>query len=429
MRIYFLESILFACLCTIVANAEDWPHWRGPNRDDTTSESSGFVDGKWLLADAWEGNVGEGSTSPLVVGEQVFVLGWKDGRDHLRCLDLKTGREIWTQSYAAKRYARKAMGDQGLYACVISTPEFDPTTGGLYTLGLDGELNCWSTRSGGRLVWSVNLYDRYDMPVRTKIGRSAQRDYGYTTAPLIYNDWLLVEAGGEAGTVVALNKMNGAEVWTSEYNGIAGHSGGPVLLKVDGVDCLAAFTLMDVVVMRLDNRREGETVGTTPWVTSFANNVANPAAVGNSLLVTSDYNIAATARLSYSLADGVKEVWRVRPHSKICSPLVYKDKVYFVWQQPYCLDLATGDTVWTGPRRYGDAGSGILTGDKRLIFFTGDGDLSLVATAEESPKEFTVLAEKKGLFHTDAWPHTVLANGHLLCKDRNGAIKVFRVGK
>ena len=64
----------------------DWPHWRGPTRNDVTDEPSGWADGKWLTdRPAWTANVGSGASSPLVVGDRVFVVtGNGDGPGTLK---------------------------------------------------------------------------------------------------------------------------------------------------------------------------------------------------------------------------------------------------------------------------------------------------------------------------------------------------------
>jgi len=55
---------------------------------------------------------------------------------------------------------------------------------------------------------------------------------------------------------------------------------------------------------------------------------------------------------------------------------------------------------------------------------------ALVAGAAESPEEYRELASLPGeLFDTDVWPHVVLSGGHILCKDREGRAKCFRIGK
>ncbi|MCI0357495.1 MAG: hypothetical protein L0211_03295, partial [Planctomycetaceae bacterium] len=126
--------------------AEDWPHWRGPSRNGLVSESSRWEDGGWAdLRQAWRKNVGEGSTSPLVVGERVYCLGWAGGKDRVLCLNLNTGQEEWRREYVSPRFGRLAEGDQGLYSGPTSTPEFDAATGLLFTLSCDGDLRAWNT--------------------------------------------------------------------------------------------------------------------------------------------------------------------------------------------------------------------------------------------------------------------------------------------
>ena len=179
-------SLLALCLAPVWAHADDWPHWRGPNRNDRVAEDSGWNSHAWPLEKpVWSTNVGEGGTSPLVVGDRIYVLGWKDGNDKLSCLDAAKGNEVWSVSYACPQHGRRATGDEGLYSGPTSTPEYDAETGLLYTLSCDGDLICWNTRENGRQQWKLNLYERYDVPRRLKHGRSGLRDYGYTTAPLL----------------------------------------------------------------------------------------------------------------------------------------------------------------------------------------------------------------------------------------------------
>ena len=420
--------LLFATIASAPqASAADWPHWRGPGRNGITSESSGWKAGSdWPGEAAWRAGFGIGSSSPVVVGGRVYVMGWGEDKDHLTCADAAAGKVLWRQSYPSPRYGRHATGDEGLYAGPTATPEYDPATKLLYTLSVDGKLVCWDTQKDGRQVWAVNLYDTFGVPRRPKVGRQGHRDYGYTTAPLVHNDWLLVEVGGEQGTVVAFDKRAGEKRWGSKYNRPAGHSGGLAPMTVGGVPCVAAFALYDLIVVRLDEGHEGETVGTYEWTTDFAQNIATPAVEGDSVLITAGYNHKATHRVRFALGgEPPRKVWEVPQHSLICSPVVHKGHVYFAWQQARCLDLGTGEQRWEGGA-FSDAGSCVVTRDEKLIIWGKTGKLVL---AEASPRAYTVLAERDGLSDTDAWPHVVLAEGRLFCKDRNGNLTCFRVGK
>jgi hypothetical protein len=73
----------------------NWPHWGGPQRNDIVQECSGLSNGGWQGEKSiWEADVGEGSTSPLVIGDRLYVMGREKGEDHVRCLDANTGEQL-----------------------------------------------------------------------------------------------------------------------------------------------------------------------------------------------------------------------------------------------------------------------------------------------------------------------------------------------
>ena len=420
-------TVVSGIAATTVVSANDWPHWRGPNRDGTVAESSGWDEGVWDdLEPAWEARVGEGSSSPLIVGDRIYVIGWADGRERLECLDAETGEAVWRRDYEAPRYGRQALGDQGLYSGTTATPEYDPQSGLLFTLGIDGDLRCWDTGNEGVMVWAKNLYDSYEIPQRPKVGRSGRRDYGFTTAPLVQGDALIVEVGAATGTLIGFEKSTGRERWRSRANHPPGHTGGVVPLRVEGVPCVAVLHFEGLLVARIDEGREGETVCEIPWLTEFANNVVTPAVWDDNVIVTSSYNQQRIARYRLKLDGQVEQVWERKEASKVCSPVIDGDHLYLAWRQVHCLDLRTGETRWQGGPM-GDAGSLVLTADRRLVLWANQGDLRLLETAARSPDRYRMLAEIKTEGRADAWPHLALASGRLVCKDRSGRIRCFRL--
>ncbi len=406
--------------------AEDWPHWRGPTRDDIVTESSGWTGKSWIANQpAWKNQVGEGSSSPIVVGKSLFVMGWRDGQDSVYCLNATTGKKIWSVSYECPKYGRLATGDEGLYSGPTSTPEYDQATGFLYTLSCDGDLNCWDTNGRGRRVWGVNLYDEYEVGRRPRVGRSGLRDYGYTTAPLVHNDWLLVEVGADVGTLVALEKTTGKQVWLSQAKGPAGHTGGLVPITVERIPCVAVMTFQGLLVTRIDAAHAGRTVAEYEWITNFVNNIATPAVFENNVLITSGYNHQAICKLEITLR-GARRIWEQPFASKVCSPVIHRGYVYWAWQQMHCLDLETGEQLWEGGN-FGDPGSCIVTADDRLIQWGGRGKLALIDTAVRSPAKYNELASIDRVFAADAWPHVAMADGRLHCKDRDGNLACFEM--
>ncbi|MFN0075154.1 MAG: PQQ-binding-like beta-propeller repeat protein [Prosthecobacter sp.] len=91
--------LLITCSCTLsaVAVAEDWPQWRGPNRDGCSKETG-------LLKQWPEGGpkvvwqvdaVGAGYSSVAIKGDRIFTQGDLDGVEHIMCLNAKDGATLW----------------------------------------------------------------------------------------------------------------------------------------------------------------------------------------------------------------------------------------------------------------------------------------------------------------------------------------------
>ena len=404
--------------------AEEWAHWRGSSRNGLIGEASGWEQGFWPpQKELWRKEVGEGSSSPLVIGRRVYTMGWRNGKDEVVCLDAVTGKTRWVQSYQSPEYGRFSLGDKGIYSGPSSTPEFDLETGRMYTLSVDGDLRCWDTRREGQLTWAVNLYESFEVPQRPRVGRSGHRDYGYTSSPLLHGDALIVEAGAKEGNLIGFDKRTGKRLWASEATSSAGHTGGPVPMTVQGVPCVAVLNHDGLLVVRVDKGKEGRTVAIYPWVTFFANNVATPTVSGNHVLLTSAYNHNKIAKIRVTLR-GATNIWEQPQPSKVCSPVIYEGHVYWAWRQLVCLDYETGEVKWQGGN-HGDAGSCLVTSDGRLIVWSGNGTLTLVETAGRSPDRYEELASKKRSWRDDAWPHVVLSGGRLYCKDRQGNLVCF----
>lgn len=426
-------SVRFALVLTFLISgsslwSDDWPHWRGLTRNGQTRESSGWNGTTWIQEEpAWQVEVGEGASSPLVIGDNVYAVGWSEGNDTLYCFDAKTGEVRWSVSDPSPQWGRFHEGDEGVYSGACSTPEYDVQTGLIYSLGIDGDLLCRDTRDRGKQVWKKNLYHDYQVKKRPKMTRAPLRDYGYTSSPLVYNDWLLVEAGAPTGCLIAFDKKTGDEAWKSECVDPAGHNGGPVLLQVKGVPCVALFTVQGLVVIRLDAANAGKTVGQYPWITDFANNVASLAVLDDNVLITSQYNHKTIARLKVGL-NGIEKVWETEYSSKVCTPVIHKGHVYFAWQRLRCLDWETGQQKWEGGN-FSDPGSCIVTTDDRLIVYGFNGKLALVETAERSPNEYSELYVRDKISRHEAWPHVVLANGRVYCRDRLGKLVCFMTNR
>src|SRR5687768_1227923 len=122
MTVYCRNLSLAICLCafgmvslsTIVAS--DWARFRGPNGSGISADQKS-VPTQWSETENLKWKValpGPGSSSPIVVGDRIFVTCWsgygmelanpgkqEDLRRHLVCLDRHSGKTIWSKTVGA----------------------------------------------------------------------------------------------------------------------------------------------------------------------------------------------------------------------------------------------------------------------------------------------------------------------------------------
>jgi outer membrane protein assembly factor BamB len=425
MRFSALLAIALFSYSNLLCSAADWPHWRGPNRNDVTSELSGYTAGGWpLKTPAWQCNVGgTGETSPIIADGRLYTMGWNDGKDTVYCLDVKDGKVVWKQSYPCPPRGRFHFGDEGVYAeGPLSTPEYDASTGLLYTLSCDGDLMCWDTRKEGAKIWGFNLYSRYTVGRRPFTGGEV-RDYGYTSSPMVLGNLLLVEVGAQEGSVMAFDKRTGGNpigtpVWKSVCTDPPGHTGGFVPAKIGGMNCLALLTLRNLLFFRIDPGHEGQTITSYPYSAIFDSNVVTPVIDGDLAALSTHHGVSDDL-----VQFGPNKVVKVGsiPHSEVGVPIFYKGYFYrgAGWLEKWTLSPAGNHRLWQG-ENFGGEGYVIMTGDQKLIAI-GNTKAALYTL---DGKELSTVDN----FPT-GWQQPALAEGRLFCKSHKGELWCYLLSK
>ncbi|MCA9266989.1 MAG: PQQ-binding-like beta-propeller repeat protein, partial [Planctomycetales bacterium] len=209
-----------------VALADDWPQWRGPNRDGVWRET-GIVE-KFdadELTPRWRVAVSAGYSGPTVADKRVFVtdrLVEPKQVERVHCFDARTGAKLWSHTYDCEYSISYQAGPR---ACV--TIDDDRA----FALGAMGHLHVYDV-GDGTILWKKDLNKAYDirMPI-----------WGIAAAPLIYKNLVILHIGGADGAcIVALDKKSGEEEWKALRD--RAQYSAPMLIKQGDQDVCVCWT-------------------------------------------------------------------------------------------------------------------------------------------------------------------------------------------
>ncbi len=175
-----------------------WPQWRGPNRDNVSSDTGlrteWPTDGpplRWSVK-----GIGEGIAAVAVGGGRIITLGDIDGHEYITALDERTGRRLWTTPIG------QAVGQNPLMRWLSQrTPSLDDDR--LYAVTATGHLVCLTTEDGTEL-WRRSYHDDFG---------SGRRVWGICDYPLIDGDQLICLPLGSHVGIAALDKLTGRVLW------------------------------------------------------------------------------------------------------------------------------------------------------------------------------------------------------------------------
>src|SRR5688572_27026074 len=96
-----LVAVLFIIGCTLAAQAQNWPHWRGPSFNGAVATTGGgklpedFSPNKNVK---WTAPLpGPAAATPIVWENRVFVSATDPASKNLvaMCFDTATGKQLW----------------------------------------------------------------------------------------------------------------------------------------------------------------------------------------------------------------------------------------------------------------------------------------------------------------------------------------------
>ncbi|MDA1055190.1 MAG: PQQ-like beta-propeller repeat protein [Planctomycetota bacterium] len=407
------------------AIADEWPQWRGPQRDGVWRETGIIEEFKSDRIEAvWRQPIGAGYSGPTVADGRVYVtdrVAEPEQIERIHCFNWKTGEKAWSHQYPCAYTVGYKAGPRASVTI---------DDGRAYALGAMGHFHCLDAESG-KVLWSHDLNDEY------KIEESRRMPiWGIAGSPIIYQDVVIVHIGAENNaSIVAFDRKSGEETWRT-LNDRAQYSA-PIILQQAGRDVLICWTGDSVAGI-------DPASGKIHWRVPFKPRnmpigIATPVSDAGRLLMTSFYDGSLMLRLRQDEI-GVETIWQRSGrdekntdalHSIISTPIFAGDQIYGVdsYGELRCLDAATGDRVWEDqtatPRNRWSNIHFVRNGD-RVWMFNEMGELII---SKLDPKGFHEISRARlidptpdqlsgsGRRHGVCWAHPAFAHQHVFIRN------------
>jgi outer membrane protein assembly factor BamB len=412
-RLHAIVLVTAAAAATVTVSAGDWPGFRGPNRDNISTETGLYrtwpAGGPKVL---WKTTVAEGYAGAAIKAGRLYVNDYDEAKkEHaVRCLSMADGKELWRWSYVVD-----VRPNHGITRTV-------PSVGTALVFSLDPKCRLHAIdQKTGKLVWQKNLVQEYKTTIP---GWYAGQN------PLLDGDRIIVATGGDA-LAVAFDQATGKEIWRSPNPGkdLMSHSS-LMPATIGGVKQYLYLTLNKVVGVAA---ADGQLLWSIPFATKMAA-VPSALSIGDGrVFMTSGYDAGSmmfqvdkgasgfTARKLYDLT-------AAQFNSEVHTPILYKNHLFAVGSKPArglftCISL-DGKVVWQSPMPSGDAAAsrtfglgGFLLADG--MFFILDGRTGMLRLIEASTTGYKDLASAKILAGEgeEVWGPLALSNGRLVIRD------------
>jgi outer membrane protein assembly factor BamB len=309
--------------------SQDWPQWRGMNRD---SKVTGFkAPAAWPaeLKQEWKVSVGFGDATPVLAGNKIYLNTRQADQEVILCLDAATGKELWKNSYAS-------MAVTGPSASQHPGPRGTPavSNGKIVTFGASAILSCLDA-STGKLVW------RKENPT------NAFPAFFTGTSPLIADGMCIIHLGKkDDGQVIAYDLNSGNEKW--KWAGEGPSYSSPSVMTIDGKKLLIVITEKNILALGLTDGKQLWQIA-TPVQQRFYNCVS-PYIDGQNIYLSGQGTGTKAIRVEKSGNEYVtKELWsNTEVGAKWNTPVLKDGFLYGFTDQKriYCLNAATGQTTW-----------------------------------------------------------------------------------
>jgi outer membrane protein assembly factor BamB len=392
-----------ALACVLIATmglrAQDWPQFRGPNRDNKVEGFKAPATWPKELTQKWTApDIGIGASSPVLAGEKVYVFGRIGEEEVTTCLDAANGKQVWQDRYEAVAITNAGKIPPG--PGTRSTPAV--AEGKVCTLGVGGVVSCLDAATG-KVVWREDT--------------KSKPDFYTSSSPLIADGKCIVYA--EALT--AFDLTNGKHQW--DWRDGKAPYGSPVLMTVDGTKQVVTCAFGSIVGVGFND-------GKLLWKHEFGGKAyqgqyMTPIIDGRTVIFSAPAGkkgggmsgtIALKIEKQGEKFTATKE-WQIKDTPYQYNTPVLRDGRIFglsTGRTFFCMDAGSGKVLWTDTTKRGEAGA-VLSAGHVMLALTGDSELVAFEPGDKAYKE---LAHYK-VSATTGLPYPIVSGNRVIVKSKD----------
>ncbi|MEO8352986.1 MAG: PQQ-binding-like beta-propeller repeat protein [Chthoniobacteraceae bacterium] len=344
-RQLMFASVAASILASFDACAADWARFRGPNGSGIAPEAKPPVTWSDTQNVRWKTELpGPGTSSPIVVGDRVFVTCYsgygEDGgggdmaklQRHLVCVDRSDGKIAWSSAVPAVPPEDSYSGYLTEHGYASHTPASD----GERVYVFFGKSGAAAFDLTGAKLW------------QTSLGTDSNRkNWGSGSSPILYKDFVIINASEESHAIVALEKKTGKVAWRAEGDALEYSFGTPVLAESEGRTDLVFSVPGQLWGLDPDT-------GKLRWFaeTGLPGNIAPSVIAGDGVV----YAFGGFPKLgALAVRTGGKDdvtkthiLWTGSISTYVPTPVLHEGRLYFVSDAGFatCLGAKTGSVVF-----------------------------------------------------------------------------------
>lgn len=342
MLLGVLPFLLVACATQ--RQRADWPNWRGPNGDGSTTDGNYPVSWNETNNVLWKTPLpGKGCSTPIVWDDHIFVTAPDEGQDALLTFDW-TGKARWKTKLGTERAGKHRNG---------SGSNASPATDGKSVFAYFKSGNFAALDFMGKILWQTNLVEAF--------GRDTLYwDHG--TSPVLTDKYVVMARlhHGESW-LAAFDKTTGAIKWKTARNYETPQENDhgyntPLVIRYEGREALLTWAGEHLTV---HNAADGKLL----WSAVIPNPsggqnycaVATPVLIGDVAVVPFGRSDRGNPLLygvklgSVGELDATNHLWkRTDTGTFVPSPTVWQQNVYLLRDrgEVECLNPLTGQSLW-----------------------------------------------------------------------------------